>query len=323
MRITVHIGAGKTGTSSIQKALQRNLSALEAAGIFIPASDLTVDGKVHGYQVFGFQDLINSQDETSPERFDAMLGGLVAKAEAGNFERILFSAENLSNQVDWAGLLGQALAKHEVDVLFYIRRQDLYFLSAYQQWGLKTGLTFDQWFFRQKDHRGDWAQTLKTWQNMASSIKVRVYERQRLAGGDVVQDFFEHVGIDGSGLQLSGHQENHSYSLAAEELALSSPNLFENAHDNRFFHFLDEVAMGSQIKKSRESRVTFERRMEVLNYFEQSNEYVASHYTDDADLPLRFTQPEESDFDFVPPNEIDKLKDGLLAEILFGMHLKK
>lgn len=320
MRITLHIGAGKTGTSSIQKGLLKNAGALESAGVYLPAADLSLNGKVQGYHVFGFQTLMRSEDVEGGERFDALLSGIVARAQKKDCSRVLFSAENLSNQIDWKSLLATGLAKHDVDVIFYIRRQDLYFLSAWQQWGLKNGLSFEQFFFRQKDHRGDWGKTIQAWEQMAASVDVRVYERERLIDGDVVTDFFHQIGLDVADLELSGLQENHSYSLAAEELALSSPHLFDDAHDSRFFHFLDAAAMGSQRKRPRDSRISFERRLEILDYFEESNDFVAAHYQGADGLPLRFTRPQEADFDYVPPEQIEKLKDGLLAEVLFNTH---
>jgi len=320
MRIIFHIGAGKTGSSAIQHALATNQSELIREGIFLPSEDLTTNGKVTGYHVWWFENVKQMESCKALEEVSSKLSSVITEAEEKSCDTVLFSAENLSNPFSWSGLLKQVLHGHDVSVLMYIRRQDEYLLSAWQQWGIKTGSRLEEWLFKNIGTTGDWSVPIKEWQTIATDkLMVRVYQRERLCNGDVVDDFFDTIGIDASEFTKSKKNVNSSYNIAVEELALAAPALFEGAHDNQFFNMVQQYGIDAHKKAKGESRLSGTERRSIIDRYQTSNQWIKSEYFGDLAGPL-FDMPGEKEYRVLTPSEIETKKWALVAELVYGMH---
>ena len=61
-KLIVHIGAGKTGSSAIQKFLSLNCSVLAEHGVLIPGCKLDLESECLGEQIWFFQNGIGNND---------------------------------------------------------------------------------------------------------------------------------------------------------------------------------------------------------------------------------------------------------------------
>ncbi len=320
MHIYFHIGAGKTGSSAIQHALATNQVALESQGFYLPSEDLTVNGKVTGYHVWWFEKIKQMDMAEALIELNRGIDCAVSAALEKNCDKIVFSAENLSNVFSWHGLLHEAIREHESSVVIYVRRQDDYLLSAWQQWGLKTGASFYEWLLRNIGVAGDWRVPIEEWQSIAThKILVRVYQRDRLINKDVVDDFYDALAIDANEFSKSKGNINTSYNTAVEELALSAPGLFEGPHDNQFFNMIQKYGQLAHKKVKGESRLTGAERRSIIERYQSSNEWIKSKYFEGLDGPL-FPMPVNDDYHVPSPNEVDANKWALITEMVYGMH---
>lgn len=168
-KLYLHIGTGKTGTSSIQKTFSQRKNNFHFS--------FDMDGPKH------FKD---------PDAFIKKIQG------DGSYEKIVYSNE-WSYRADRKTVEKLSLALHKifnVEVIIYFRRQDEFELSRYQQVG-KSG--------NGKSSSGSIALPIGenrelNYFNIAEkwseffSIKVRLFDRDRLIGGDVVVDFANAIG---------------------------------------------------------------------------------------------------------------------------------
>ena len=140
IKLILHVGAGKTGTTSIQKMLNNGRSQLGALGVHYLGLMLE-----HAPQHFQWQRPTTvNQDFHSLGHADAVAQLLVAlkaavqQAQASDVHTLIWSNESLfdrnSQVLDALSQLQDAL---DVTILVYIRRHDSWAQSAYIQWGLK------------------------------------------------------------------------------------------------------------------------------------------------------------------------------------------
>ena len=320
MKIIFHIGAGKTGSSAIQHALALNESKLKEAGIYLPAENLEISGNVTGYHVWWFESIKKMETAHAAAELASKFISVVNSAEANGCNTILFSAENLSNPFSWSELLLPVLKDHEVQVLIYIRRQDDYLLSAWQQWGIKTGDTLDAWLFKHIGKSGDWSVTIKEWQCIATEkLIVRVYQRDRLCNYDVVDDFFDSLDIQISEFSKPTTVVNTSYNIAVEELALAAPDLFDGPHDNDFFNMVQKYCKNAHKKIPGESRLSASERRSIFNRYKKSNKWIKDEYFQNTNIPL-FKTPDSRDYHVLTKDEIESRKWAVISELVYGMH---
>ena len=141
MKLVVHVGAGKTGTSSIQSSLSQNSVLLKEQGFFYLGMYFEgLLGKEHfkdGPAVDFARDL--KEREEYFEQF--VLESITAakhKLEKIGIHTAIWSNEGLFTAIAKTKALFARISEIvELEVVSYLRRQDSWYLSAYQQWGIK------------------------------------------------------------------------------------------------------------------------------------------------------------------------------------------
>jgi hypothetical protein len=221
VKIILHIGWRKTGTSAIQHLLYTNRGLLrERYSINYPETGLF--GRAHHGAVW-----------TLPGVQPPGRGGRFGRRKHGSFEQMLeetaargcstmlVSTEVLS-QPGIPARLVQIFKGHAVEVISYLRRQDRYIEARYNQrikdgrlkYGLaefagehlaRNALDYHAHFTR-------WAEAFGR-----ESLRIRLYERERFPDGDVRRDFLEVIGVEASGLVFEEVQRNVSLSFAGVE----------------------------------------------------------------------------------------------------------
>ena len=125
MKVILHIGPHKTGTTAIQSFMHLNAPALARAGVSYPEwapGERNHHGLVHGLRTTSMFDATVSR----------VRGMLDAAASAGCDRFVLSSEMFVEHEVPiWA--LDGVFEGHEVSVLAYIRRPDDLYASAYAQ----------------------------------------------------------------------------------------------------------------------------------------------------------------------------------------------
>lgn len=322
-KLIIHIGANKTGSSAIQRFLSMNSLALREEGVVVPNENFQVADKTQGHHVFGFQDLLKSPSE-GRKQLEGMLDAVdVAYPEANT---ILLSAENLAANPAAPSLFEDLVKRYDTRLVIYIRRQDEYILSSWQQWHSKISVDFWAWLISVVGVMGNWRAYLENWETVIprGKITVRIYERPKLKGGDVIADFHSMLGISKplSTLAYPKRVVNPSFSDAIMDLVKGNELIFQNVHDNDFYNFVVRLTGDKYIKTSRESSLSFAQRRSILGRYKRQNSWVKESYFPHIDGEL-FSQPKESDYDYVSPDEIDQQKLEFLTSMLYQMYKRE
>ena len=212
MQVVLHIGAEKTGTSTLQQWCDTNRIPLRRRGWLYPEclgepghARLACYATRDRPQI----DLLKSEglfDAATRGAFRASLPGILAEEIAASGRtRILVSNEHLSSRLTEAHevqaikSLIEAACREPVEwlVLYYVRRQDEMLVSLYST-AIKSGDTAP--FHLPEglaDPRLNPLLPLELWAGVFghAAIVVRVFERSALAGGDVVRDMMALLGI--------------------------------------------------------------------------------------------------------------------------------
>ena len=230
MKLILHVGLQKTGTSSIQVMLASSAAALADHGMVYPALPVPRTPR--------------SGVWTSPFRHNCIAGSYadfnsvfetMTAAEAAVFwydlrrcgRTPILSAEEFSRQRDFTPLKA-ALDGFEIEVVVYLRRQDRYVESLYNQQnkilvqredqslmspGFLTAPDLDH-FVRRSGYRAilDYADLLHRVETQLAPVRVHVrhFERAALAGADACSDFCQVLGLDPGLMRKPGREANQS-----------------------------------------------------------------------------------------------------------------
>lgn len=193
MTLFLHIGTHKTGTTSIQQYCSANRQAMREGGL----AYLT-----HGPKIPGANDLAVAlvSDRLVHADFLLRLTNMAIKGFKGDR---LVSAENFSllKPNKFREVIAPHLIRKDepIVIICYLRRQDEFVESLYLQRFRNGKINLPIEPFIKVKLQGsalDYEYLIQAWQNAfpEAEIRVRPYERARLARGDAVADFFETLG---------------------------------------------------------------------------------------------------------------------------------
>lgn len=210
-KLFLHIGFNKTGSTSIQKNLARNAEALKQQGIFFPFRPKApyMQGRQHvplAAAVPGRH--VHWLRQHKRESLKTAFTTLRADLEEQDCNAAVLSTESFGGldmdaaKVSW---LTTQLPGYDISVIAYIRRQDAYFLSAYQQ-RIKAGGTAA---FRFAQHETMPAlrfdRRLAPWREVFGSdrVLVRPFDPRFWPKGELFYDFLATIGASRKGLTLA------------------------------------------------------------------------------------------------------------------------
>lgn len=214
-RLYLHIGAHKTGTTTLQRTLQLNRPYLCQQGYDYGCSSLFPNLHLHVGPGQGASFLPSGFKVTNPE-------GLIADLTAGTRDRVIGSSENFSFFFSAAAVrdLADLLRPYfgEVRIISYLRRQDFHAISHHQEgakpnrapegalWG-HAAAALPVWSPTQ-DLYLDYAARLAPWAEAfgAENLMIRAYDRSLLKDGDIVADFLSLLGLGSTSLQTTANQ---------------------------------------------------------------------------------------------------------------------
>jgi hypothetical protein len=225
--VVLHIGSGKTGTSSIQYFLLQNRAQLAELGLLYPQTPGRARHTRLGLFIKPDDELAETpswhrQKESSPEEFRRVFRRrLFREIEETGLSRVLFSDEALYASSDQA-LRRLSQFTHRIArslrLVAYLRRQDDHLVSRYQQ-VVKVGETrrLTERLRLDLSDTYDYYARLRTWERLLrpDAFAVRRFERDSLVEGSLYQDFLEAAGIDARADRLD-QVEPRNESLDAE-----------------------------------------------------------------------------------------------------------
>jgi len=305
--VILHIGAAKCGSSAIQHHLAKNLSAMSRIGISVPGHRLDGESEVTGELIWFFEYIDKEEDRLGILRRRFMR--LMADAESVGHTHLVVSAENICNHPDYAALLREALAGVEAKVVFYVRRQDDYFVSAWQQWNLKRFESLDVYLNTRVGIDARWLKIIEPWIEHFGlyNVVVRPFRRDMLVGQHVVSDFFAATGFGGAAIGPLGGIVNSSFDENLAEMAHRIRDVFKDAHDNEFFEVMTRLLGQPALKKGSASQVlTFDQRRSIYErYLEENEELKRLCLPTLGEAPL-FQPPSKEDA--IELSELERLK---------------
>ena len=292
--LVVHIGGAKCGSSAIQAFLRQNSETLSDRHIAVPGKALDFRSEVTGEQIWAFEDAATGIG--NPSDLVARLTKLLEEADEQGANKIVLSAENICNHACLVDVLGRARGNRPIKVVFYVRRQDDFLISGWQQWHLKVFDTVEAYLADRVGRVACWHSMIAPWADVLGddSIVVRPFVRDRLKNRDVVADFCDVIGVDQAGLSPLPRAANPSFDEALARLAHRVRDVFDGPHDNRFYETMVRLLGTDALKKeSASSLLSLETRHHILARYAEENELLKKRFLPDfGDAPL-FNLPSE------------------------------
>ncbi|MFP4573200.1 MAG: hypothetical protein ACLFNW_09535 [Desulfobacterales bacterium] len=188
MKLIIHCGRSKTGTSSLQASLNRGRDILKKYGI------LYYTGKFSNHNPLA--KLVGKKGRPTEDESEALLAQaenlfseIHDRMSGGRFSHLLLSAEYMENfsakqylrLLDMLGINPDSTA-----VIMYIRSPHAMYLSRMQQ-----QIKADHLLLKPKAYRDDTLECIENWTRTvgAGNLNVRLFSPDRLYGGDIVADF--------------------------------------------------------------------------------------------------------------------------------------
>ncbi|GAB5450762.1 MAG: hypothetical protein Hals2KO_10900 [Halioglobus sp.] len=233
MKVYIHIGWPKTGTSAIQSHIFVNRGWFESRGVLIPKTGYA-SGLGHAF-LAGADSLptATTGDSESPGStglFEQLAEELKRNSDKG-FHSALISSEGLALVDD--AIIEQAhehLGAHEVTLLAYVRDQlALYQSATLQEFETLLNTPAERFYGSgfvppAKLQNYDFAATLSRWSTLFGDnlkIRVRLYQRDLLKNQNVVFDFLDCLDLEpDDSFWLSKKNVNHSLDMNAAAILL-------------------------------------------------------------------------------------------------------
>ena len=188
-KIILHVGAPKTGTTSLQTVLCAQSESLTQAGIhYLKSMRASVS---HNRLIMK----ISKDDEEARKAKRKVLHEIDANAGPTFLlsSEIAFGAKQTSQLLDVFTETYQ-----NIDIILYMRRQDL-FLEAMAKQKLKSGHykgTLED-FISKRANRGNYMSYINAVRKKYPhvTIECRPYDRRELINGDIIADFWSYLGL--------------------------------------------------------------------------------------------------------------------------------
>lgn len=291
--VIIHAGAGKCGSTTIQRFLLHNAEALHEAGVaFVSSTDFTVSPRNQGTQFGGSFPLeyFAAQGAAEAGARQNLLASL-EECEAAGKRFAIISAENALATVPALAHRLPMFFEHIVDrfdvkLVAYVRRPEEWLVSAWKQWGMKATDPADWLAQCCLNLQPSFGAGLEAWK-LALGGNERIYcnilAGACLAGGNILRDFQMHTLGD---LPVELRQTpNANLSPPAAWLRLLSENratLFSSGHDNGFEQFLETLIAGDDGRERNVDEIlTAEGRARIIQFFRQDIERLVEGFIPD------------------------------------------
>ena len=210
-RVLLHIGPGKTGTTSIQHFLFSHRAALRDGGFYVPSA-LRRGGGQHmdlpllfGPRREGLERLASARAGSRDDLRESAASALAAEiAVVGGADTLLLSSELLfgagAPAIDAYKQLFAPYAER-FESLMYLRRQDRWLASVVLQrrkTGTRPDTSLDVRFGVNAPQAFE--QAVRLWDAVSDRCHIRRFDSEFLIGGSLLEDFCATIGFKGDRL---------------------------------------------------------------------------------------------------------------------------
>jgi hypothetical protein len=279
MKIFIHIGQPKTGTTSIQKFLKHNKLVLLEKGYYYQILDTgTINQSSADYSSHNHNAIMDKfWKEKDIEVLNSYFKHMLSDAKQEGTDSIIISSE-----VIWSRLYLDNIKKfcdifrgHTIQIIVFIKRPDLYIESLWQQYFFAEYDSFNQYL--QVMPIDDYYEKLKNWQNYSHKLTITPFEKRYFSNG-LEKHFLQLIGInqfenfsfnhitedDGSG-------SNKGLTPQAINLVMKNKNLIDKDKNRLRLHIFINRYLGSIFEKEHGetySFLTYEQRLQILRKFQ-------------------------------------------------------
>jgi hypothetical protein len=322
LRLILHPGHPKCGSSSVQHALFSNIKPLKERGVIIPARR---PNRV-------FRQACERQDFANLEEW---LNDILDETRRAGGDTVVISAENLGVR----RMVTEGRPIHElfcrcfgtVDVIYYVRRQDDWMVSQWQQWGHKQGLDLGQFIEgRLEDHQPDYLTSADAFEDIYGSERVAVVplHRRTLLDGDLIADFVSRSGVGPLTVEDEDRKRNASLGGYFCDVLARIPQVYDQALASRVSEGITDQSVRRRLERSVDSHgllfsgdkriMSVKQRRRVLEHFEADNRKLHQRFLGDVGFDLVFGQPADDEQDL---QALTDRVDGLTDVVAIQMEL--
>ncbi|MBZ9566661.1 hypothetical protein [Modicisalibacter tunisiensis] len=265
--VYLHIGFGKTGTTSIQKTLASNRELLSRNKILFPATGISDSGH-HGLAKLG--------DGQMAKDTAKLYSQLVDEIESSDAHKIIISSENFCFMTeDYVKDVSKFLNAYNVKVIFYARHHLELIASTYLQWVKAASQPpyFDiEEFWRSHQNSFFFMSRIEPFIKHfgEDSLSCHLFHK-KATENDVVKDFLGKTGIAGCQLQRLRTFENTSLIPELVDLA-NNVNLIQKNVAERETTIQSLIDFSQKFKAySRQPLICGRLSEEILEFYKNSN----------------------------------------------------
>ena len=299
-KLVLHVGTPKTGTSAIQKLLAANKKALAAHGMCYPLFKVTWPAVSHERNgQFLYQKTMHAAGYPKAngvhpvEMADKAFEKFKRVVQEGPCDTVILSEETLwqmlSRRKGALAALKQIcdeLGFEEYQVIVYLRRQDLFLESAWNQ-NVKAVRDYSKTY--KEFLQGNYASRTSAYDDDLriiedvfgrESVTARVYDRAQLVNGDSAADFLDCLGLDiNDGFELIEAEKNSSIKgNGFIELKRQLNTLPSYGKDGNFMAEAFKVASAGVPDVEPGGMMGAQERADMLATYEEGNRAIAQRY---------------------------------------------
>ena len=305
MKLLIHAGIHRTGTTSLQWFLAENRAALAGHGILYP-------GEARNHQPLCWA--LHRGDSAA-----SAIRGLAA--ELPDARMMILSAEDfcVHKKTDW---LSELAGMFDTRAVFYLRRQDHWMMSWYNQhvkWPFSKRISrMDKSSFLgciDEFHWLDYSALTGRWSKALGNGRVSAAVLEKGQVADVVEDFFNRLDISRDGFSFDVPRRNDSMPVHVLEIARHL-GLFDLPPKSRTR--LIRALKAGLADKEQPARTVFspDERHRILKRFESSNREAARSLFGRSELFCEAPpSPDDPWFDF-PDLSRSELLGGWIAPVI-------
>jgi hypothetical protein len=294
MKAILHIGAQKTGTTTLQHFLAKNRKVLQERSVFFPSitlgndqghADLTVMATPVQYiEKAWFAPLLKENGFTVADH------GQVWERYRNEIETncnhdslVVFSSETLcllyEQQIEVIRECMNSLFD-DVTVVLYLRRQPEWLISLYTTDVITTPspdkTSFDS-CVSNASHFLDYRKVVEKWSIFGKEkVNIRVFDKQALHDNDLYSDFASAVGFDLTGLERVKNTNESIGSAETEFLRLIRTHIDHFHREHPLFLWLSSLSSNQQGRKP--YHLTRDQARQILEQYQESNDWIAREY---------------------------------------------
>ena len=309
-RLSLHIGSPKTGTTAIQFFLEENSAVLKERGICYPvlprkyAKGILANRNAHVILQAAFERV--NPDNVSDEYREITVKNKTALVKRiADYDHVIMSDERIwvdgARKPDlWPAIkaVAEELGFDEIDIIVYLRRQDQFVSSLWNQYiksEARLRSTLPNYAKARKTHRVlDYDTALSHIEDCfgREHVAVRVFDREQLAHGDARYDFCDILGIEIDD-RLVFPDEGQNPSIANSNITEIKRQANHAPSYRSTDNFLSSAAKNTVLRSDRASALPLQARDKLLDRYAEGNARIARDYLGRDDGVL-FKSPDDA-----------------------------